>query len=227
MPATLLKFQVYPSRSSLPAVGEPNIGYVVLGEGQSTVGIWVWDAGAYRSLGKTETSLNGLDTSTVVASGTSSLSTYVKAAFDAVLSDDEAAADLANSQIIVPAWANRVRVKGHASFPLAAATSGLVSIHLWRNVRAAQYLTRAGAIYYPSPTDADRPTPEGRYHNRVYAPTDVGAPASHIYVSCIAETPWLPVMALNERWTLYLWQGTGAAITCPGNEQWLSAEFAP
>jgi hypothetical protein len=170
-----------------------------------------------------ETFLNGLEIETTVASGTLSLATYVKGLLDTVVNDEAGASDVANSQIIVPSWATKVKVKAHASFPLAAASSGLVSVHLWRNVRDAQYLTPDGLIYYPSPVDADRPTPEAHYHNRIYAPPI--AFTTGIYVSCVASSPWIPVMALNERWTLYLWQNTGASIICNANEQWLSAAF--
>lgn len=169
-------------------------------------------------------------TQTTIATATStSLTMYQKIALDTALVDTHGAADLVNSQIVVPSWAKFVRVSGHISFPDQNVGSGHASVHLWRNVNGGVGLTTTGITYYPLPLNADRPTPEAHYHNRVYYPqfNPVGQPAGASYVSVLAATGWIPVMAAGEIWTLYGWQDSGGSITTPvGVENWLTVDFA-
>lgn len=164
-------------------------------------------------------------TQTTVTTGTTSLATYVKITLDGTpVIDTDDAADTVNSKVVVPSWVNFVRVTGHISFPDQNVAAGHASAHLWRNVRGDQYLTPAGTRYYVASTNADKPTPEAHYHNRIYYPQL----ATSSYISLLAVTPIIPVLAVNEEWTLYGWQDTGASvITSSGAECWLGVEFFP
>lgn len=130
--------------------------------------------------------------------------------------------------ISVPSWVQDVKVTGHISFPSQAVAAGLGSGHLWRAVASANLTTTGSlAANYGGGTGATyvdvghRPTPEAHYHNRVYYPLNAGA-----YISVLAHTPWIPVMATNEVWSLFAWQNTGASVTTTsGVEQWLCVEF--
>lgn len=193
----------------------------------------IYTAGGDRLLGKnghplfgTCTLVNGdgvgasVDT-TIASAASGALTTYQKIALPSILVDTDGAADTTNSQIIVPSWANYVRVVGHVSFPDQNVGAGHASAHLWRNNGTGPY-TAAGTKW-ASGINADRPTNEAHYHNRVYYPQL----ASAYYISALAYAGWIPVMSVNEKWTLYAWQNSGGSVTTPaGVENWLTVDFA-
>lgn len=174
------------------------------------------------------TIVQAYNTQTTITTGTATgaLTEYVKILLDTALVDTHGAADLVNSSIIVPSWAKFVRVAGHISFPDQNIAAGHASGHLWRNVQGSSFLTAAGAIYYTSPTNADKPTPEAHYHNRIYYPATAKTGGT-AYYSVLAATGWIPVMATGEIWTLYAWQDTTASVVTPGGvENWLTVDFS-
>jgi len=170
-------------------------------------------------------------TQTAIGSGTTALNTFHKVGLDTVLYDSEKAADINNSQIIVPTWANFVKVTGHIDFPPQANGNSFASAHLFRNVGAnpvysptALTLIASGKSFQVRGVDSDSPTPEAYYHDRVYYSTLTTGQ----YISVIGTTGgWIPVMAVNEIWTLYGWQNSGGTVITPqGTGNWLSVEFS-
>lgn len=110
-------------------------------------------------------------TQTTLQNATStSLTMYTKILLDTALYDTENCTDLVNSCITVPSWVQFVRVVGHISFPDQNVGAGHASGHLWRNAISNANRTAAGIPFYPSATNADKPTPEAHYHNRVSYP---------------------------------------------------------
>ncbi len=174
-------------------------------------------------------------TATTIASAASgALATYQKITLDTKglgnsFPDNSNVADIANSRIIAPSWAKFIKVTGHLSFPDQNVGSGHASLHLWRNVGATPQYTAAGlaviaagGLFQPNGICNDAPTPEGHYHNRIYYPQL----ATTYYISVLAMTGWIPIMALNESWTLYAWQNSGGSVnTTTGVDAWLTAEF--
>lgn len=175
--------------------------------------------------------LNASTTGTTVPSASGSGNgNYAKMLLDTRVLDTEGAGNLSASRIVVPSWASFVKITGHATFPqYGSGGPGHCSIHLFRNIGATpiytpagQAMTQAGLNFQLFGVGADSPTPEAHYHNRVSYPANAN---SYEYTSVLAVSPWIPVIALNESWTAYLWQNTGAPVTTSTNENWLSAEF--
>ena len=160
--------------------------------------------------------------------GTAGVGNFTQIVFDTVFYDTDNAADLANSQIKVPSWANWVMVQGHYSLPDQNSASGQASIHLWRNVMpdgVHASITAAGLPYYPSPVSGNHSTPEAHYHNRCNY-LAAATPAALQYQAMVAVTPLIPVLAVNEIWTLYGNQNTGTSQnTVAGTDCWLSVNF--
>lgn len=155
---------------------------------------------------------------------------YTKVSMDKAVIDTDSAAVLANKSIKVPSWANFVKVTAHLSFPDQNAAPGHASVHLWRKSDPTKYtaaglaLIAAGYDFQLGGSNLDSPTPEAHYHNRVYYPQL----ATSYYISVLAVTGWLPVIATGEEWTAYAWQDSGSNVTLPntgGVESWLLVEF--
>lgn len=117
-----------------------------------------------------------------------------------VLFDTDNAADMANSQIIVPSWANWINISAHLAYQPQLTAAGLCDIHLFRNAA---------------------PTGEQFLHNVVYYP--LNQPVSLGPIS----TGWKPVTAVNEAWTLIARQSSGGAadISTSQPNAWLAVYF--
>lgn len=137
------------------------------------------------------------------------------------LTDTDGMADIPNSLINVPSWANYVWVTGHISLNEPAAVSPCyLSAHLWRSNSA---LNAAGTLFGVTADGTPRPTPEAHYHNRA----EFGN-STISYRSVVATTGgWIPVMGANEKWYLVVAQNSGGALdTTSGVEQWLTVMFS-
>lgn len=127
-----------------------------------------------------------------------------------VFFDTEDAADRANSQIIVPSWANWVYVAGHITWANQTNGDGAASCHLFRDDDGG----------------GEAPTLEDLfYHQRIAYPANLGT-----YISQLATTGlWVPVTAKNEKWSVHAWQNTGgsADLVGSGKELWFAMYFKP
>lgn len=119
--------------------------------------------------------------------------------------DTDSAADLANSKIVVPTWANYAYVAGHIAWPNQTNGAGFCSLHLFRN---------------GSSTGEDM-----FYHNRVYYPASLGSYVSHLATTGL-WVPTNPDAAPPEEWTLHCRQNTGGAVSISRDQNlWLGVWF--
>lgn len=122
--------------------------------------------------------------------------------------DTHDAANLPNSSIKIPAWADHVQVTAHAAIAWPSDVSGVAGqwrIHLWRD----------GA-----PTTQDL-----FYHTSYYFP--IATASGGTYLSALAQTPLIPVVNNQEEWTLVTKQITGADQSyLSGLDMWMSVYYA-
>lgn len=143
-------------------------------------------------------------TSVVASSGTITLlpsAAYKKIQLATVLYDSDVAADIVNSQIVVPSWAANVQVTGHIQFPVQNLKNAWAGGHLFRN---------------------NSPTSEGFYHSRTYYPMSTDSLG---YVSLVMVSPVIPVQSVNETWQLFGWQDSGGTQYVGGQGNWLQVCF--
>jgi len=122
---------------------------------------------------------------------------------------DGAAGDLANNRIIVPEYANWVYVCGHSQWKPQSNGEGIARVHLFRDDDG----------FGPSSTNEDL-----YYHNSMVFPILAAG-----YISMIATTGlWMPIIAAGEKWSLHVYQSTGAATDLAlGLGCWLGVWWKP
>lgn len=155
------------------------------------------------------TIVDGNYTSTIIPTnpqngGVFSINDYTKIKLDTVLANTDNTADIANSQIKVPAWAKYIQVYGHMDFPEQNNGNGWAGLHLFRN---------------------DLYTAEAYYHTQIYYPTSTTTIKWAGKVTSVAISPIIPVLNTNETWQLYAEQSTGGNVTVSSPGSWLSVCF--
>lgn len=122
--------------------------------------------------------------------------------------------DAVNNRIVLPSWAKWVRVSGKLSYPIdgsAGAVPGEIGVHLFRN---------------------NTSTPEAHYHDRRQIVPAAGGATGQFSSVLGGTNNFIPVMALNEAWTLVAYQNYDPAGVNLFNlgvnltDNWLSVEFA-
>lgn len=122
-----------------------------------------------------------------------------------------AAADLPNSRILTPSWAQFVKITCHAAFPQQNVGSGYCSFHMFRDTG----------------NGVNGPTAELHYH--VIGPY-LATAITGVVTTLFGTSGLIPVQrnttpGFYEAWTMYVSQTSGGTVALAALDNWMSVEF--